>query len=155
MEERKLCLWYTPITRNHKEVIPDFLWANMSVPCSQLLIGQSQGRGRFSSRKCRTPLCQSGGAPSWMNKTFSLSCYIWGSGHSLTMSRYVIPVTAFSWEKKKRPVHLCTGYSTKYINFWWIPHILHQFPWVFCSPYTHVVFVDFTITVEGWFVAEN
>ena len=41
VEERKLCLWYTPTRRNHKELSLDFLEGDMSVPCSQLLIGQS------------------------------------------------------------------------------------------------------------------
>jgi hypothetical protein len=41
VEERKLCLWYTPTRRNHKELSLDFLEANMSVLCFHLLIGQS------------------------------------------------------------------------------------------------------------------
>ena len=41
VEERKLCVWNTPTRRNHKELSLDFLEANMSVPCSHLLIGQS------------------------------------------------------------------------------------------------------------------
>jgi len=41
VEERKLYLWYTPTRRNHKELSLDFLGPNMSVPRSQLLIGQS------------------------------------------------------------------------------------------------------------------
>jgi hypothetical protein len=41
VEERKLCLWYTPTRRNQKELSLDLLEANISVPCSHLLIGQS------------------------------------------------------------------------------------------------------------------
>jgi hypothetical protein len=41
VEERKLCLWCTPTRRKHKELSLDFLEANMSVPCSHQLIGES------------------------------------------------------------------------------------------------------------------
>jgi hypothetical protein len=40
VEERKLCFWCTLTRRNHKTLSLDFLEANMSVPCSHLLIGQ-------------------------------------------------------------------------------------------------------------------
>jgi hypothetical protein len=61
VEEQKLCLWYTPTRRNHKELSLEFLEANMPVPCSHLLIGQSNGLVDFiqvmSNPIVPVPLC--------------------------------------------------------------------------------------------------
>jgi len=105
-----------------------------------------QLHGRFSSRYCRTPLCQWGGAPSWMNMKFGLSCCIWGSSHSLNMSSYVIPVTVFSWRKvaqaplygRQHKRRLTFGETRTYCTS----------SLEFCFSYTHVVFVDFTAKVK-------
>jgi hypothetical protein len=43
----KLCFWYIPTRRNHKALDPDFLVANVSVPCSGLLSRQSNVEADF------------------------------------------------------------------------------------------------------------
>jgi hypothetical protein len=142
VEERKLFLWYTSTRRNHKELSLDFLEANMSVPRFHLLMGQSNIVVDFHPGNVEPQLCQWGGAPPRMIM-FSLSCCIWGSSHSLNMSRYIIIVTVFSWGGEGYNIHLCTGYSSKYFKFWWIPQILHQFPWVSCVQDTAQMTLNF------------